>query len=185
MPARAGGQAARHGDTGTRSLGWFGRRRRDDGAQVALYEQVVALGRAPHWYVDGGVPDTLDGRFDAISAVLCVVLTRLEGEPVSVAGATRLTERFIDDMDAQLRQIGIGDLVVGKEMGRAMAMLGGRLGAYRDGLAEGDLDGALKRNLYRGEPPSPAALDHAAAELRLLRDRLAALPADAVLEGRL
>lgn len=149
------------------------------------------MGREPHWYVEGGVPDTLDGRFDAIAAVLAVVLVRLESDPAAVPGSTRLAERFIDDMDAQLRQIGIGDLIVGKQVGRAVSMLGGRLGAYRDGLAGarseegGDFDGALRRNLYRGEPPSPQALDHSRAALLALSDRLAALPSEAVLAGRL
>lgn len=169
-------------------MGWLGKvfGQRDDGAQVPLYEQVVRLGREPHWYVEGGVPDTLDGRFDAIAAVLAVVLVRLESDPAAVAGSTRLAERFIDDMDAQLRQIGIGDLIVGKQVGQAVSMLGGRLGAYRDGLAGGgDFEGALKRNLYRGEPPSPGALAHSRAALLALSDRLAALPTDAVLAGRL
>lgn len=169
-------------------MGWLDRvfGRKDDRAQEALYAEVVRLGREPHWYVEGGVPDTLDGRFDAIAAVLAVVLVRLESDPAAVPGSTRLAERFIDDMDAQLRQIGIGDLIVGKQVGRAVSMLGGRLGAYREGLAGGgDFDGALKRNLYRGEPPSPQALDHARAALLSLRDRLAALPTDAVLAGRL
>jgi len=169
-------------------LGWLNKvlGRSDDGAQAALYAQVVRLGREPHWYLEGGVPDTLDGRFDAIAAVLAVVLVRLESEPQAVAGSTRLAERFIDDMDAQLRQIGIGDLIVGKQVGRAVSMLGGRLGAYRDALnGGGDFEGALKRNLYRGEPPSSRALDHSRAALLALRDRLAALPTDAVLAGRL
>ena len=63
-------------------------------------------------------------------------------------------------MDPQLREIGIGDLLVGKHVGRMMGMLGGRLGAYRDGLAAGDLKPALVRNLYRGEAPATQALAH-------------------------
>jgi len=187
MRGRAGGQARRDGARETLELlnRLFGRR--DRGGQAELYAEVVQLGRAPHWYVDGGVPDTLDGRFDAIAAVLSVVLVRLEREPAAVAGSTRLAERFIDDMDAQLRQIGIGDLVVGKQVGRAVSMLGGRLGAFRDGLG-GDaaaLNGAIARNVYRGDPPSNAALAHVRRELTGLRDRLDALSSDAILAGRL
>ncbi|WP_204310223.1 ubiquinol-cytochrome C chaperone family protein, partial [Enterobacter cloacae] len=74
--------------------------------------------------------------------------------------STHLTEVFIDDMDGQLRQIGIGDIVVGKHVGKMMGMLGGRLGAYREALAAGGFDEALVRNLYRGEAPAPAALAH-------------------------
>lgn len=158
---------------------------------LALYNAVVARARTPHWYVEGGVPDTVDGRFDAVSAVLAIVMLRLEaegragGEP-----SARLAERFVDDMDQQLRQLGIGDMTVGKHMGRMMSMLGGRLGAYRDGLAGGDLadsdlDGAIERNLYRGETPSPAALAHVRREMLGLRDRLAGVTAERLLEGYL
>ena len=79
-------------------------------------------------------------------------------------------------MDGQLRELGIGDIVVGKHIGRMMAMLGGRLTAYREGLA-GDaaaMDAALLRNLYRGEAPAdPQALVHVREALRTLHGRLA------------
>src|SRR3546814_8548157 len=76
-----------------------------------------------------------------------------------VCSSDLLTERFIDDMDGQLRQIGIGDFVVGKHVGKMMGALGGRMDAYGPALAgEGDLDAALVRNLYRGNAPEPSAL---------------------------
>jgi cytochrome b pre-mRNA-processing protein 3 len=150
-----------------------------------LYAAIVAEGRAEHWYVAGAVPDTIDGRFDMIAAVLAMVLLRMEGDAAGPAPSAAVTERFVDDMDGQLRQIGIGDLIVGKHVSKMMGMLGGRLGAYRDGLAAGDLRPALVRNLYRGEAPSPAALDHVATELQALRDGLDAVPLTAITEGRL
>ena len=67
-----------------------------------------------------------------------------------------------------MRQIGFGDMVVGKHVGRMMGMLGGRLGAYREGIARGTLDAALVRNLYRGEAPDPGAVAHVRRELLAL-----------------
>lgn len=170
-------------------LAWFGRRKGDKQEALALYRAVVAQGRLPHWYLDGEVPDTIDGRFDTIAAVLSLVLLRLEAEGEGREAAAhlnaRLAERFIEDMDGQLREIGIGDIVVGKHIGKMMGMLGGRLGAYRDGLATGDLRPALARNLYRGKPPGPAAVDHVARALFVLRAQLAASPLDALVAGRL
>ncbi|WP_294258777.1 ubiquinol-cytochrome C chaperone family protein [uncultured Sphingomonas sp.] len=157
----------------------------DRGTAPQLYAGVVARGRAPHWYTHGAVPDTVDGRFDMIAAVLCMVLLRLEEEPAGIPTSTAVAECFIDDMDGQLREIGIGDIIVGKHVGRMMGMLGGRLGAYRSGLAEGDLGPALVRNLYRGEAPAPAALTHVGARLRAFRDALAALPLARVIAGEL
>jgi cytochrome b pre-mRNA-processing protein 3 len=155
------------------------------GAAPRLYAAVVARGREPHWYAEGAVPDTIDGRFDMIAAVLTMVLLRLEQEPAGVAPSTALAECFIEDMDGQLREIGIGDIVVGKHMGRMMGMLGGRLGAYRSGLAEGTLGPALVRNLYRGNAPSDAALAHVEARLRGFHERLAATPIESVIAGEL
>lgn len=164
-------------------MGWLdGLRKRDDAA-LALWDTVVREGRAPHWYLAGGVPDTIDGRFDAIATVLAVTLLRMEQEPAGAAAAARLTERFVDDMEGQIRQVGMGDVVVGKHMGKLMAMLGGRLGAFRDAFAGGDLEGALLRNLYRGEHPGEAALAHAHAALTAWRDRLAATAMSSLLKG--
>lgn len=152
-----------------------------------LYAAIVARGRQPAWYRDGAVPDTLDGRFDMIAAVLALVLIRLEAAGDSFrAPSTLVTELFVDDMDGQLRQAGIGDIVVGKHIGRMMAALGGRITAYRDALNEGgDFAAALVRNLYRGEAPAAAALAFTTDRLRAFHAALAATPADTIVEGRL
>jgi cytochrome b pre-mRNA-processing protein 3 len=129
----------------------------------SLYNAVVAEARRPAWYIEGAVPDTIDGRFDMVALVLSLVMIRLED-----AGAAQLcadlTERFIADMDGSLRQDGVGDQVVGKHIGRMVAALGGRLGAYRDSRTDDVAFAvALRRNLWRGEP-----VDLAATSLALL-----------------
>ncbi|MDP1028601.1 ubiquinol-cytochrome C chaperone family protein [Sphingomonas sp. KR1UV-12] len=170
-------------------MGWlqslWGKKR--DEAWLPLYNAVVLRARAEYWYLAGAVPDTVDGRFDMIAAVLSMVLLRLEGEADGAAPAAHLTEHFVDDMDAQLRQIGIGDITVGKHVGKMMAALGGRLGAYRDAFAgPGEpLETALARNLYRGQPPADTAVAHVADALRALRAGLADTPLDALRQGML
>lgn len=135
-------------------------------SMTPLYQAIVHRARAVHWYVEGGVPDTLDGRFDIIAAILSLVLLRLE-EADKRQESVWVTELFVDDMEAQLRQIGIGDLVVGKHIGKMMGALGGRLSAYREALqAGGDFTGALRRNLYRGEPVDDAAVADVEQRLR-------------------
>jgi cytochrome b pre-mRNA-processing protein 3 len=164
---------------GKTGLGWLqsllGRKR--DEEWLPLYNAAVLHARQEHWYLAGAVPDTVDGRFDMIAAVLSMVLLRLEADPAGAQPAAHLTEHFVDDMDAQLRQIGIGDITVGKHLGKMMAALGGRLGAYRDAGAGGGEGGALEealaRNLYRGQAPDPAALAHVAEALRRWRAALA------------
>ena len=151
-------------------------------ALAPLYRAVVARGRDPAWYREGAVPDTIDGRFDMIAAVLALVLLRLEAE--GEAGrrpSVLLTEIFIDDMDGTLRQIGIGDHVVGKHVGRMMGALGGRLAAFR----EGPFEAAVRRNIFHESPPSDGAVLSVAARLQCLADALAATDLDALLAGRL
>ena len=178
--------------------------RKAENPASALYQAVVAGGREPNWYQAGAVPDTVNGRFETIAGVLAVVLLgmvgepapappparvglRMEAEPPPAEPSARLIECFVDDMDGQLRQIGIGDVVVGKRMGKMMGLLGGRLGAYRDGLAgeAGSLEEAVLRNLYRGEDPGAAALAHSTGELRALSAMLAGVELDALMAGRL
>ncbi|MBS0480433.1 MAG: ubiquinol-cytochrome C chaperone family protein [Proteobacteria bacterium] len=166
-------------------MGFFDRFKAKRDETAALYAAVVARARAPHWYVEGAAPDTIDGRFDMIAAVLAMVMLRLENDPAGAPAATHLAEAFVDDMDPQLREIGIGDLLVGKHVGRMMGMLGGRLGAYRDGIAAGDLKPALVRNLYRGAGPGDDALAHVERELLALRAAMAGLSVDRLIAGEL
>jgi cytochrome b pre-mRNA-processing protein 3 len=153
----------------------------------ALYRSLVAEARVPDWYLAGAVPDTVDGRFDAVALVLALVLLRLEHEGDGQRQfSADLTERFIADMDGSLRELGIGDPTVGKQVGKMVSALGGRLGAYRDALAGGEaLETARARNLYRGAPAAPAALDWAARRTRSLSARIDAVPLAALVAGAL
>ena len=159
----------------------------DRSALVPLYRAIVEEARRPTWYRDADVPDNMDGRFDMVALVLALVLLRIEregedGQQPSVL----LTEVFIDDMDGTMREVGFGDLVVGKRVGGIMGALGGRLGAYRDAaLDDAALRAALIRNLYRDAAPADPALDTAVAMTRTLRARIEAAPMSALLAGSL
>lgn len=158
--------------------------RRDAAALRPLYDAVVATARDPAWYRDGGVPDTVDGRFDLVSAILSLVLIRLEAEgDMARRESVLLTEIFIDDMDASLRQIGIGDFVVGKHVGRLMGALGGRLGAFREAGAGEGLVEAVRRNIFRDSPPSEDRLGWVAERLEGFSARLSDTTFQALIDG--
>lgn len=152
-----------------------------------LWAWTTATARQPDWYRRHAVPDTIDGRFDMVALVTALLMLRLE-EIGRLRETALLTERFVDDMDGSLRDIGIGDMVIGKHVGRMVGALGGRLGAYREALAAPEplipLADALVRNVYRGAAPAGAA-DGMARATVALRDRIAAAPVDALLGGRL
>lgn len=152
----------------------------------ALYGEVVKIGRDPEWYREGGVPDTLDGRFDMIAAVLALVLLRLEQDGPSAAQASvLLTELFIDDMDGSVRQMGIGDLMVGKHVGKMMSALGGRLAAFRDATeAGGGFEAAVRRNVFHEAPPSEAAIGFVSRRLEAFSNALNRQPTASLLAGQ-
>ena len=152
-----------------------------------LYERVVTEARLPHWYVEGEVPDTIDGRFAVLATLLALTSVRLErgGEPAQRAGI-ELTGRFIADMDGEIRQLGIGDPSIGKQVGGMVSALGGRVGAWRRALSgEENWQDVMVRSLYRGRAPGQAALTHGVAELRLFWDRLERGDDDALVAGEL
>ncbi len=161
----------------------------DDHADARpLWLGVVAEARQPRWFAELGVADSVEGRFDMVTLILSLVLLRLEREPgpsqFRETVAVRLTELFVDDMDAQLRQSGVGDLMVGKHMGKLMAVLGGRLGALREALEKDDaaLGEVVARNARLLEGAGPQAL---AGALRALNTRLAGIGTDRLLAGEL
>jgi cytochrome b pre-mRNA-processing protein 3 len=155
-------------------------------ALAPLYAAIVAVGRDPFWYREGQVPDTIDGRFDMIAAITALVLLRLEAEgEAGRVPAVLLTETFIDDMDASLRQIGIGDYVVGKHVGRMTSALGGRLAAFRDARETGSLADAARRNVFHESPPSEAALVLVAGRLERLASGLDSASVETLIAGSL
>lgn len=155
----------------------------DDRAPVRhLWHWAVAEARAPEWYANCGIADSLQGRFDALILVLAAVMLRMEREEALIGPSALLAELFVEDMDGQLRQAGVGDLAVGKRIGKLMGALGGRITALREAL-EGD-DAALtevaRRNTTLGENGDPAKI---AARLRALAGRLEATSGEQLLAG--
>lgn len=154
----------------------FGKRE-DDRAHVRpLWHRIVELARNQQWYADCGIADTVPGRFDAITLVLSLVLLRMEREEGLIEPSVRLTELFVDDMDGQLRESGVGDIVVGKHIGRLMSVLGGRLGAYRVALAQDEaaMAEAVERNVTLADGGDPVRVAQRAmtlaAQLRAISD---------------
>ena len=144
---------------------------RPDG--TALFDALTAEARRPGWYLQGAVPDTLDGRFAVLATVTALVLVRLERE--SDAGnrmSVALTERFIAVMESEHRELGLGDPTLGKTVRKLVGMLASRTDLWRSALSDGaDSTTAARDSLYKAEPPA-GALEHSAAALRSMWDRL-------------
>ncbi|WP_114520720.1 ubiquinol-cytochrome C chaperone family protein [Altererythrobacter sp. ZODW24] len=148
-----------------------------------LWHRIIEIAREEDWYAKHGASDTLEGRFDMITAVHSLMLLRMEKSPELVTPSVMLTELFVEDMDGQMREAGVGDVVVGKHIGKQMAVLGGRLGALRDALPNADnakLTAAVERNLTLVEGADPANM---ASVLRALWDQLGDLTDEAIKVG--
>lgn len=156
------------------------------GPAAALYGCIVNHARRPEFYGPGGVPDTLDGRFELISLHAFLLMHRLkrEGE-AGAALAQAVFDAMFADMDASLREMGAGDLGVPHRVKRMASGFFGRLAAYEAGLAgsETELTDAVRRNLYGTVTPDPAALAALAAYLRRAVACLAGQQPAAILAG--
>lgn len=121
------------------------------GAADLAYRRVVEQARQPIFFTDYGVPDTLDGRFELICLHAFLYLHRLKGE---APPAAELCQSFFDqmfaDFDRALREMGTGDLSVGKHVKRMARAFYGRIRAYEEGLAGNEvaLGAALARNVF-------------------------------------
>jgi cytochrome b pre-mRNA-processing protein 3 len=122
------------------------------GTIEAIYGMIVTQAREPLFYGQFGVPDTVNGRFDLLVLHLWVVLRRLKSMEGGMGLSQALFDRFCDDMDDNLREMGVGDLTVPKRMQAFGEAFYGRTAAYDLALAAGGepLAEALCKNILNG-----------------------------------
>jgi len=163
------------------------RRRLESEVAGHLYEIAVDQARRPAFYSAYQVPDNLDGRFELIALHVFLLLHRLKASyPETRDLAQALHDRFFADMDRSLREMGAGDLGVGKRVKRMAEGFYGRIPAYEAALADDTVAAdALRRNLYGTLPDvDPARLAAIAAYLRAQAAALASQETASFLAGR-
>jgi cytochrome b pre-mRNA-processing protein 3 len=153
---------------------------------AALFAAATAEARKPHWYVEGAVPDTIDGRFAMLATIVALVIVRLEqtggeGNAASVA----LTERFVEVMESEHREMGFGDPKLGRTVRKLVGALSRRVALWRSAIeGERGWSEAARESLYKGAVPG-GALDHSATALQRLWTAIQGLGLSALLDGRL
>lgn len=166
----------------------FGRSPREN-TPYALYGALVAQARSPEFYLHTGVPDTVEGRFEMVALHVFLVLRRLKagGERGKALGQ-EVFDILFDDMDQTLREMGVGDLSVGKKIKALASSFYGRIQAYSEGLdesGEASLEAAVGRNVFSGVVGFE---DHAATladYMRRLDRELEAQSLDEILLGNI
>jgi cytochrome b pre-mRNA-processing protein 3 len=159
------------------------RRTSQSGNIDALYGMIVAQARSLEFYRGYGVPDTVDGRLDMIVLHMVLVLrqlTKLHGALPPLG--QRLFDRFCQDMDANFREMGVGDLAVPKRMQKVGEAFYGRAKVYESALIDDSpaaLEAAVSRNVF-GVPEPALGARRLAAYMREVAERLSRLDSGAL-----
>ena len=149
----------------------------DEEAARALYAGIVAQARRPEFFLDCGVPDTVDGRFDLLVLHVFLVLRRLKQDRGATAALSQaLFDVFFQNLDEGLRRLGAGDIGIGRRIKAMAEGFYGRSVAYERALAQGGdaLEQCIRRNLYGTADVDP---EHVRAVARYITDESAALAA--------
>lgn len=164
-------------------------RRDREAAATTLYVRVVEQARQPLYYLAYGVPDTPDGRFDMIAVHAALLLRRLRRDHERTEQlAQAVFDLMFADMDQNLREMGVGDLAVGKRIKRMAQGFYGRIAAYDAGLADPSdrlLKDALMRNVYRHGAPAEDQIAGLATYVRRQGDWLDGISAERLCVGAL
>lgn len=150
------------------------------------FAAITALARDPDYYRRGGVPDTLDGRFAMLATITALALVRAEqgdekGGDLSVA----LSERFVEVMEAEHRELGMSDPTLGKTVRKLVGSLARRVETWRAAVTgESDWAAAAQASVV-GDQADSAALDFTARRLRRDWERIAATSIGDLAHGRL
>ena len=152
-----------------------------------VYGDIVTAARLPALYAVMGVPDTVMGRFDALALHVAIVLRRLAKLPVPADSlAQEIVDHFFADIDAALREIGIGDVSVPKKVKKLGQAFYGRAQAYDLALSDDAnahmLEEALSRNVL-DRPGEPALATILAQHIRAIVSQLEATDFEGFLDG--
>lgn len=152
-----------------------------------LYAGIVDVSRRPVLFTEGGLPDTVMGRFESLCISVFLFLARCGDDPALKPLAQDLVDRFILDVEDSIRELGIGDVSVPKRMRKLAGMFYERVSAYDAPLGAGDrakLAEALARYALGGAGSSQAA-DVLAGDMMARHVAYKEVPSSAILAGRL
>lgn len=144
-----------------------------------LYAALAGQARAPEFYAIAGAPDTPEGRFDMLALHMFLAIDRLRGEGAKEGRLIRrLQEIFFESLDGALREMGVGDLSVGRKIRGLAEAFYGRFSAYERAIGEAEeaLEAALSRNVIGTEDASAGRM--LARYVRGARAALEETPAD-------
>jgi len=152
----------------------------------ALYGRVVEVSRSPALYLELGAPDTVEGRFEVYSLHVVLLLDRMRGHGEAAAEVSQgLFDTYVKGLDHALREMGVGDLAVGRKMRKLGEAFYGRGKSYETAFASlpdtTELRALLTRTVYADAEAPPA--ERLAAYVLAQRAALAVQPLERLLGG--
>jgi len=153
-----------------------------------LYQAAITQARQPAFYADLGAPDTVEGRFELYTLHVVLVLHRLKGQGACAAEVSQaLFDTYLLALDDALREMGVGDLSVGKKMRKLGEAVYGRIKSYDRALAEGadpaELAVVIRRTVLRDQEGPGAEM--LAAYVRRVEADIAAQTLSNILQAEL
>jgi len=164
----------------------FGRKPELESAH-SLYAETIHAARRPAIYTEMGVPDTPEGRFETLALMAFLVLRRLKTEEKARNVSQAYFDIMFEDIDSNLRELGVGDISVGKKVKKLAQSFYGRIKAYEEALTGDDeaLEAALRKHPYRNMEPMDAHVSRLARHVRREDAYLAQQPVQALLVGEI
>ena len=150
-------------------------------AAERLLASIISRSRDPYFFEQLSVPDTLDGRFDLAALHAWIALERL-GQLGRRSMAQRLTDALFTSFDEGLRELGAGDMGMGRRMKQIANAFYGRMAAYRGAAGGAQLAESLQRNVYRG---ASGRSNEASLLARYVETAIATVAANDLQEGAL
>ncbi|WP_182085739.1 ubiquinol-cytochrome C chaperone family protein [Aureimonas sp. ME7] len=155
----------------------------------ALWDQVVSSARDPRRFLEGGLPDTVQGRFESLSLEMILVLRRCGQDERLKELSQDLVDRFMTDLDHSMREFGISYLAVPKRMRKFAARFYTRVRDLEPAIEAGDADalraGLVASSFRDAEGGRPDGAPWLAHHMLLQKDRYQALSTDGILAGAL
>ena len=153
----------------------------------ALFGLAVEEARQTHWFLEGQVPDTVNGRFAVLATVVALITVRLEREGDAGREATvALTERLVETLDAEIREMGLGDPTLGMQVRKLVGAVGARVERWRSVLVAGESwTDEVRRSVYSEEAVSAEGVAHTESRLKALWRRLEKSSLEELAEGKL
>ncbi len=131
--------------------GWFRKDQTQSQAET-LFEGLNEQARRPEFYERARAPDTVEGRFEVLALHMFLIIRRLKRDaPASDRLSAAIQEVFFRRLDHALRELGVGDLSIGRKIRGLAEAFYGRASAYEKAMGDGARDAisaALARNVF-------------------------------------